>query len=320
MKRRIVLGALVMIGALSVAVSALQQPPAGQGRQGGGGQQAPPSADSIMVDKLKDNLFVLRGGGGNTAAFITANGVVLVDTKLPGWGQPIIDKLKTLTDKPVTTIINTHTHFDHNSGNVQFPATVEVVTHENTKTYMEQANPVYGLQTGPQQNLFKENGGRGMPKRTFKDKMSLGSGNEQIDLYYFGRAHTGGDAYVLFRNHRVLHVGDTFPNKNFPIMDKNNGGSGVAYPDTIARAAREMEKSVDTIITGHAPQMTVADLREYAEFNRDFVRFVQEAKKSGKTVEDVVNTWKTPPKYMGYGNPQPNQIRNNAQVIWEETK
>ena len=98
-----------------------------------------------MVEKVKPNLYVLRGGGGNTAAFITNAGVVLVDTKLPGWGQPLIQKLKTITAKPVTTIVNTHAHFDHASGNVEFPPNVEIVTHENTKTYMEQWNPVYGL-------------------------------------------------------------------------------------------------------------------------------------------------------------------------------
>jgi cyclase len=171
MKRCVVLGMLVAAGALSITLAAFQQPPAGG-----------PAPKVIEVDKLKDNLFVLKGGGGNTAAFVTATGVVLVDTKLPGWGQPLIDKIKTLTDKPVTTIINTHTHFDHVSGNVEFPATVEVITHENTKTYMEQANPVYALQTGPQTNLFKENAGRGLPKRTFKDKLTVGRGAEQIDL------------------------------------------------------------------------------------------------------------------------------------------
>jgi hypothetical protein len=146
-----------------------------------------------------------------------------------GLGQPLLDKIKSVTDKPVTRIINTHTHFDHTSGNVEFPATVDVVTHENTKTYMEQANPVYGLQTGPQTNIFKENGGKGMPKRTFKDKMTLGKGADQIDLYYFGRAHTGGDAYVVFPALRVMHVGDTIPTRDMPIMDKNNGGSAVEF-------------------------------------------------------------------------------------------
>ena len=113
MKRRIVLGTLVVVGALSIAIAA----------------QQPPQARVVEVEKLKDNLYVLKGGGGNTAVFITANGVVVVDAKNPGWGQPILDKIKTLTDKSVTTLINTHTHGDHVSGNVEFPATVEVVTH-----------------------------------------------------------------------------------------------------------------------------------------------------------------------------------------------
>lgn len=308
MKRCVVLAILVAAGALSITLTAFQQPPAAQ-----------PAAMVIVVDKLKDNLFVLKGGGGNTAAFVTANGVVVVDTKLPGWGQPLLDKIKTLTDKPVTTIINTHTHFDHVSGNVEFPATVEVITHENTKTYMDQANPVYGLQTGPQTNLFKQNAGKGMPKRTFKDRLSVGSGAEQIDLHYFGPAHTGGDAFVVFTAARVMHVGDTMPTRDMPIMDKNNGGTGVGYAETIAKAARTPD--VDTIINGHnATTTTPADLALYSEFIADFVTFVQDAKKAGKTVDDVVSTWKVPAKYTGYNTPNESRVRADAQVIWDETK
>src|SRR5262245_61366909 len=81
----------------------------------------------VDVEKLADNLFIFKGGGGNTAVFVTAAGVTVVDTKEPGWGQPIIGKVKELTSKPITTIINTHTHYDHVSGNVEFPATVDVV-------------------------------------------------------------------------------------------------------------------------------------------------------------------------------------------------
>ena len=136
---------------------------------------------------------------------------MLVDTKLPGWGQPLLDAVKTVTDKPVTMVINTHTHYDHTNGQVEFPAVGEVVAHENTKPYMEQANPVYGLQTGPQPNIFKEHGGRGMPTARSRDTLTLGSGADRIDLHYFGRAHTGGDTYVVFPALRVMHVGDTFP-------------------------------------------------------------------------------------------------------------
>jgi len=307
MRRVFALGVLATAGALSMAVAAYQQP---------AGQAAP---KVVEAEKLKDNLYVMKGGGGNSAVFITADGVTVVDTKLPGWGAPLLEKIKSVTDKPVTRIINTHTHFDHTSGQVEFPATVDVVTHENTKTYMEQANPVYGLQTGPQANIFKDNGGRGMSKRTFKDKMTLGRGADQIDLYHFGAAHTGGDAYVVFPALRVMHVGDTFPTRDMPIMDKNNGGSAVAYSGTLAKAAAV--NGVDTIINGHNPTtMTPADVKLYSEFIADFVKFAQDAKKGGKSVDDVVSGWKVPAKYTGYANPNPARVKADAQVVFDETK
>lgn len=304
MKRCVVLGALLLTGGVTITVTAYQQP-----------------ADKpkvVEVDKIKDNLYVLKGDGGNTAVFVTATGVIVVDTKKIGWGQPIIDKIKTLTDKPVTTIINTHTHYDHVNGNVEFPPTVEIITHENTKTYMEQGNPVFGVAPEAQEKIAKD-GNRGMPKRTFQSTWTIGSGKDQVDLRYFGPAHTGGDAFVVFSAARVMHVGDTMPTKALPIMDKNNGGTGVGYSSTIAKAAGV--KNVDTVINGHhATTTTIADLRQYAEFIADFVAFVQDAKRAGKTVDDVVSTWKTPAKYAGYAEPNAARAKADAQVIWDETK
>ena len=308
MKRTLVLGSLLAAGILTVAVVAQQAAP-------------PPTANDVTVEKVKDNLYVLRGGfGGNTAAFITANGVVLVDTKLPGWGQPLLQKLNTITPKPVTTIINTHSHFDHVSGNVDMPANVEVVTHQNSKTYME-ANPVY-------KTFFKN--GHGMPTRTFRDTMTLGSGNDRIELRYFGPAHTGGDAFVVFSALRIAHAGDVFPNKGLPLIDKDNGGSGVAYADTIDRAATSLA-AMTAIINGHADaQTTAADLREYGAFIREFTTAVRAAKEAGKTIDQFVKEWKTPAKYKDYlaadaptGLPNISQAdfaRNTATVIWEEIK
>src|SRR5690242_1623376 len=225
MKRSVVLGVLIGVGVLSMAVVAQQ-----------GGAQAPKVVD---VDKLKDNLFVLKGGGGNTAVFITSTGVVVVDAKNPGWGQPILDKIKTLTNKPVTTLINTHTHGDHVSGNVEFPATVDIIVQENTKTNMMKMipNSTATDQTVPAQTIFQQNGGRGLPKRTFKERMTIFKGPDEIDLFYFGRGHTNGDAWVLFPALRVVHAGDIFSGKNVPLLDANNGGSGVEIGKTLAKAA-----------------------------------------------------------------------------------
>jgi glyoxylase-like metal-dependent hydrolase (beta-lactamase superfamily II) len=316
MRRSITLGLVIAVGALSAIVRAYQQPP---GR--GGQPPGQPGAMVVQVDKVKDNLFVLTGGGGNTAVFVQANGVTVVDSKNPGWGRPVLDKIKELTDKPVTLIINTHTHFDHVSGNVEFPATVDVVTHENTKSNMERMRPVTGfpLQQQPKGNIFTENNGRGLPKRTFKDRMTLGSGNDQIDLHYFGRGHTNGDAWVVFPTLRVMHAGDIFAGKNMPIIDVNNGGSGVAYPDTLDKAYQTV-KNVDSIITGHSRLMTMADLKEYADFNREFLRAVQEAKKAGRTVDEVAKSWKIPDRFKGYGAPQEERLRSNVQAVFDEIK
>jgi cyclase len=311
MRRTVVLGALFVIGALGMSAAAWQQP--------AGAAQA--QARVVEVEKVRDNLYVMRGGGGNSAVFITANGVVVVDTKNPGWGQPLLDKIKTVTDKPVTTIVNTHTHGDHVSGNVEFPATVEVVTHENTRANMEQMRTPTGItpQPGTPANIFKENGGRGMPKRTFKDRLTLGSGNDRVELYYFGRGHTNGDAWVVFPALRVMHAGDIFSGKNIPLLDAVNGGSGVEIGDTLARAAAGVG-NVESVITGHSAVMPLADLREYAEFNREFARTVQAAKKAGRTADEVAGSWTIPAKYQGYAMPQAARLRANVGVVFDETK
>jgi cyclase len=311
MRRIIVLSALIAAGALSLTAAAYQQ-------GGRGGAQAP---RVVEVEKLKDNLFVLKGGGGNTAVFVMANGVTVVDTKNPGWGQPILDKIKELTSKPVVRIINTHTHGDHVSGNVEFPATVDIVVQEKTKENMAKMVGATGTPqpNPPPPNIFTANGGKGLPKRTFKDRMTIGSGADQIDLYYFGRGHTNGDAWVVFPALRIMHAGDVFSGKNLPLLDANNGGSGLEIPDTLAKASSTV-KNIDTIITGHSSQMTPADLREYVDFNRDFLNAMREAKKAGRSVDEVATSWKIPAKYTGYAAPQAERLHANVQIVYDEIK
>jgi glyoxylase-like metal-dependent hydrolase (beta-lactamase superfamily II) len=313
-KRGIVLATLVVAGALSAVVGAYQQP------------ANPPAQRVVEVEKLRENLFVLRGGGGNTAVFVTTNGVVVVDTKNPGWGQPILDKIKELTNKPVTTIINTHTHGDHVSGNVEFPPTVDVVTHENTAANMKAMRSVTGFKPQPNSvNIFETSKGVGLPKRTFKDTMTIGSGGDQVDVYYFGRGHTNGDAWIVFPTLRVMHAGDIFSGKNLPLLDANNGGSGLEIGNTLAKAHSGV-KGVESIITGHSTVMTMADLKEYADFNREFAQFVQEGKKAGRSPSQIAEGWKLPDKYKGYastldkeGKPIP-RILTNVEVIFDEIK
>jgi glyoxylase-like metal-dependent hydrolase (beta-lactamase superfamily II) len=268
MRRACVLGTLVAAAIVAVAIA--QQPPLGQ------------------IEKVADNLYRIPGAGGATAVYVANMGVVLVDTKLANNGQGILDQVKAVTDKPVAMIINTHTHADHVGSNMFFPGSVEIVAHENTGANMQKM-PLYQDAANKQ----------GLPDRTFKDRMTVLGGNDAIDLYYFGRAHTNGDALVVFRNRRVMHAGDMFASKAQPLLDMNNGGSGVTYGETIGKAATGI-RNVDTVITGHSTVMKWQDFVDYGEFNRLFLEHARTSLRGGKTPEQAMADLKLPDKFKDY--------------------
>jgi glyoxylase-like metal-dependent hydrolase (beta-lactamase superfamily II) len=298
MKRFIVLVVLVAAGSFSLLAA---QPPA---------QPAGPRIVDIL--KLKDNLYVLTSSnptpretfsGGNVAVFITDGGVTLVDSKLAGWGQAVLDKVKSVTDKPITRIINTHTHGDHTGNNGFFGASVEIVAHENTKANIEKMD------------AFKGENAKFLPGKTYKDKMSLGSGKDEIDLYYFGNAHTSGDTFVVFPALRVLHTGDAFAWKDGPLCDRNNGGSCVEFPRTLQKAIAGI-KNVDTVIPGHSPMQTPKDLQDYQKFMADLVSYAVDQMKAGKSVADAAAGFKVD-KYPGYKN---ERVQGAIQAVYDELK
>jgi glyoxylase-like metal-dependent hydrolase (beta-lactamase superfamily II) len=124
---------------------------------------------------------------------------------------------------------------------------------------------------------------------------------------------------VVFPSLRVMHMGDVFPGKQIPIMDSNNGGSGLAYADTL-RKTHDGVPDVETIVTGHSTLMTRKDLLEYSDFIREFVDTVRTAKKSGQTVEQTAEAWKMPARYRGYAEPQASRLRANVRAIYDEVQ
>lgn len=288
MLRTAILSGLVLAG--SAAMAAIEQP----------------AAHVAEIAKIKDNLYLITGGdGGNTAAFVTTTGVVLVDTKLANWGQAILDKVRSVTDKPIAYIVNTHTHSDHVGSNEFFPASVEIVAHENTAANMGKM-PVF---QGPAKKTA-------MPDRTYKDRLTLLSGTDAIDLYYFGPAHTNGDAFVVFRNSRVMHAGDAFARAGTPGIDVSNGGSGLAYASTLEKAVAGIT-NVDTVIPGHSGVTTWQAFVEFAAFNRAFLTAVQGAAKAGRTVDQAVAELSLPATFNGYNM---ESAQRYAQFIYAESK
>jgi len=286
MRRLALLGTLIALGAAGIAAQQTAQP------------------QTAEIQKVKDNLYMITGGGGNTAAFITTKGVVIVDTKLANWGQQIMDKIRSVTDKPVTTIINTHTHGDHTGSNEFFPTSVEIVAQENTKANMEKMP------------AFQGDKAKFLPAKTYKDRLTLLSGPDQIDLYYFGAGHTNGDTIVVFPALRLAHTGDLFAGPNAPLIDTNNGGSGVAYPETLKKAAAGI-KNVETVIPGHSAVTTWDAFVEYGEFNQAFLAAVQQAVKDGKTADDAAAALTLPDKFKTY---KMDRAKTNVGVIYGELK
>ena len=303
-RREIVLGTIIAVG-LSLTVAATQ----------------PPRASMPEIEKIADNLYLLAASnpsdrpnwtGGNTAVFITEGGVVLVDTKLPGYGKDFIAQVRSVTDKPITMIINTHTHFDHSGSNNELPETVAVVAHENTRANMarQTCEPVTNC------DAFKEENSKYLPKRTYSDRMSLFSGREQIDLYYFGRGHTNGDSFVVFRHARMMHTGDMFQSRNMPFIDfVNSGGSATEFPHTLEKAVAGIE-NVDMIIGGHWNSLlTWRDFTTYADFMMEFLTAAQEGMKAGRNVEQIAGEFLAR-DHIGF-NIDPQRVRDNMQAVYD---
>ncbi|HEV3062566.1 MAG TPA: MBL fold metallo-hydrolase [Vicinamibacterales bacterium] len=293
-----VLGALVTIGAVSAVLV---------------GQQPAQRATLPDPEKVKDNLYIIGASnpadrsqftGGNIAIFITDRGVVLVDTKLAGYGPGIIEKIKAVTSKPITTIINTHTHGDHTGSNEAFPASVEIVAQENTKTNMSKMD------------AFKGDKAAFLPKRTYKDRLTLGSGKDRVELYYFGAGHTNGDTFVVYPALRVLQTGDMFAWKDAPLYDRSNGGSGVEHPKTMAKMLAAI-KDVDTVIPGHSPVTTLKEVQEYQRYTAELLTATEAAMKAGKTADDAAASIDLTRKYPGYKS---DRVKAAVAAIYDELK
>ena len=287
------------------------------------GHQPEPDEKVVAIDTLNvsDTVYHLTDGGGNALAFIDEmNGdVILIDTKLPGWGAAVTEAIVQITDLPVTTIIASHAHADHVGSNGEFPDAQLIIAHENTAANMARVDA----------------DAAGRPTQTFTDRFSLLDGFDRIDLYYFGPAHTDGDIVVVFPEKGVAYLGDLFPSKSTPVIDVDNGGSGIGFPDTLAKAVAGIEGAT-RVITGHGPfpstyagrgrreqgtnrawtgWMTWDDLAEYADFNRDFLTAVQAAFDAGQSVDEAAATLTLSDRYANYGM---EQARANIEAIYAE--
>lgn len=299
MLRTYVLSTLLIVAGVSVVLSA--QP----------GFTPPP----LRLEPLEDKLYVLHGGCmcGNTLFYIADGGVVMVDTKVSGQGEAILEQLRTVTDKPIAMIINTHTHFDHTGSNTEFGVIGQIVAHENAKASLMKTScpPVTNC------DAFKGDNASFLPNVTFSDTRSLTVGTDQIDLYYFGPGHTDGDTWIVFPDIRVAMGGDLFGAKGVPFIDVDNGGTAIGYAETVANAVEGLE-NVDTVISGHVEAYPWDDLVRYAEFHRNLETYALAGLEAGQSAAEVAAAYTSPASLTDFSFTEP-FATNFIQLLSDET-
>jgi cyclase len=206
-------------------------------------QTQPPPAQ-LELQNVTDSLYVIIGSGGNVAFMPTTDGVVVVDDKFAQDAPQILAKVKSVTDKPIRYVLNTHQHGDHTGGNeAMLAANAEIIIQKNAR-----ANMVTAKQPG-------------LPRITFSEDSQVFLGGKEVQAHYLGRGHTNGDAVIFFPSERVLHTGDLFVN-GAPYCDTANGGSIKEWDQTVRKA---LKYDFDKVIPGHGPVSTRADLQKWAE-------------------------------------------------------
>ena len=224
-----------------------------------------PRPAELAIDKIADDLYVIIGGGGNIGVLVTEEGVALVDDKFDRDVENILAKVKSVTDRPVRYVVNTHHHGDHSGGNAKLLAQAEIVMHKNARA-----------------NVLK-NSQPGASRLTYAKEASLYLGGKEIRVMHFGRAHTNGDSVIYFPHRKVIHTGDMFI-RGAPFIDYANGGSALAWDRTISQV---LQLDFDTVIPGHGPVGKRTDIAKWrADYELFRTRF-RAIKRSGKSAEEI---------------------------------
>jgi len=227
--------------------------------------QTPKPPGPLRIEKIRENLHMISGEGGNIAVYTTAEGVVLVDDMFDRNHVDVLAQVRSITDKPLRYVLNTHQHDDHAGGNFKMLPIAEIIAHENVRANLEHIKQPY----------YEDTPGTpiGLPRVTFSERFSVHLGGMEVRAYHFGRGHTSGDAIVYFPELRVIHTGDLFlarasrapvdqakPRGVSIYVDYAQGGSFIEWSKTLERV---LTLDFDLAIPGHGPVSTKADLATF---------------------------------------------------------
>jgi cyclase len=233
---------------------------------------------SIEVERLTDDLFVLRGLGGNTAVLRTDAGAVVVDSMmLPMQGERIRALARELTGQDTALLINTHYHIDHTHGNPAFEPGTRVLSTERTLSHLQALDA----------DFWTGDAARLLPTETFTDRMTLSVGGKTIELIHPGAGHTDGDLVVLFVDEGVLHTGDLLFNRYYPNIDLEAGGSVQQWVGTLESLLR---LNFTRVIPGHGETTDRTGLRQFLAVIAQLAEIGRTAAEKGWSLETTLAT------------------------------
>jgi glyoxylase-like metal-dependent hydrolase (beta-lactamase superfamily II) len=242
----------------------------------------------VTIAPIQGDIHMLSGEGGNVAAYVTNAGVVLVDNMFDRNHAGIVEAVASVTDQPILYALNTHQHDDHAGGDAKLLRIADVIAHSNVR-----ANLI-----DPQQPYYEDTPGLpvGLPNTTFDDELAIYIGGREVRTVYLGRGHTNGDAIVYFPAEKLIHTGDLFLGRRGPApadrppgvniyVDYAQGGSFLEWTATLDRV---LELDFDTIIPGHGPVSTRADLVRFRNDLETMRNRIQSLLRMGASKEQVL--------------------------------
>jgi len=241
----------------------------------------------IKASKVSGNIYLLEGQGGNIAASVGEDGIVIVDDEFAPLAEKIQAALHDLkiTDKPVRFVINTHYHGDHTGGNSPFAnAGSTVIAQDNVrKRLMTSGTAGNG---GSMKMEVQPAPKAALPIITFEHDVTVHLNGEDIRALHFPAGHTDGDAIIFFPKNNVVHMGDDFVRYGFPFIDVASGGSVQGMADGVEKAIAQLPADVK-VIPGHGQLSNLDDVRAYVRMLRDTTAAVQKALDAHKTVDQM---------------------------------
>jgi cyclase len=251
----------------------------------------------IKVTRVSGNIYMLEGEGGNIAASVGEDGIVIVDDQFAPLAEKIQAALNDLkiTDKPVRFVINTHYHGDHTGGNAPFAnAGSTVIAQDNVRRRLESGGT--GGNGGSIKMDIPPAPKAALPVITFEHDVTVHLNGEDIRALHFPAGHTDGDAVIFFPKNNVVHMGDDFVRYGFPFIDVASGGSVQGMIDAMEKASAMLPADVK-VIPGHGALSNLDDVREFVKMLKETSAAVQKALDEHKTLEQmkqekILEPWK----------------------------